>query len=47
MRFKPRVNETRGFQRINALISEKLSDMGNSITFYSVLVDVGLTKPSQ
>lgn len=30
----------RGFQSINSLTSEKLSDMGNSATFYSVLVEV-------
>ncbi len=33
---------TPGFQSINALTSEKLSDMGNSATFYSVLVEVEL-----
>jgi hypothetical protein len=27
---------------INVLISEKLTDLGNSATFYSVLVEVGL-----
>ncbi len=37
---------TPGFQSINALTSEKLTDMGNSATFYSVLVDVELSKPS-
>ena len=31
---------TPGFQSINALTSEKLTDMGNSATFYSVLVEV-------
>ncbi|PYX48368.1 MAG: molybdopterin oxidoreductase [Acidobacteria bacterium] len=36
---------TPGFQSINALISEKLTDMGNSATFYSVLVEVELSKP--
>lgn len=36
---------TPGFQSINALTSEKLTDMGNSATFYSVLVEVELTKP--
>jgi anaerobic selenocysteine-containing dehydrogenase len=36
----------RGFQSINSLTSEKLSDMGNSATFYSVLVEVELAKPS-
>ena len=29
-----------GFKNINALTSEKLSDLGNSATFYSVLVEV-------
>jgi len=29
-----------GFQSINSLTSEKLADMGNSATFYSVLVEV-------
>ena len=33
-----------GFQSINALTSEKLTDMGNSATFYSVLVEVELAK---
>ncbi len=37
---------TPGFQSINALTSEKLTDMGNSATFYSVLVEVELSKPS-
>ena len=36
---------TAGFQSINALTSEKLTDMGNSATFYSVLVEVELAKP--
>jgi len=36
---------TPGFQSINALTSEKLTDMGNSATFYSVLVEVELAKP--
>jgi len=31
---------TRYFQSINVLTSEKLADMGNSATFYSVLVEV-------
>jgi anaerobic selenocysteine-containing dehydrogenase len=31
---------------INVLTSEKLTDMGNSATFYSVLVEVGLFKPA-
>ncbi len=34
-----------GFQSINSLTSEKLTDMGNSATFYSVLVEVELSKP--
>jgi len=38
---------TAGFQSINSLTSEKLTDMGNSATFYSVLVEVELTKPPQ
>ncbi len=37
---------TAGFRSINALTSEKLTDMGNSATFYSVLVEVELSKPS-
>jgi len=37
---------TPGFQSINALTSEKLTDMGNSATFYSVLVEVELANPS-
>jgi anaerobic selenocysteine-containing dehydrogenase len=37
---------TSRFQSINALTSEKLTDMGNSATFYSVLVEVELSKPS-
>jgi anaerobic selenocysteine-containing dehydrogenase len=37
---------TPGFQSINTLTSEKLADMGNSATFYSVLVEVELAKPS-
>jgi anaerobic selenocysteine-containing dehydrogenase len=37
---------TAGFQSINTLTSEKLTDMGNSATFYSVLVEVELSKPS-
>jgi molybdopterin guanine dinucleotide-containing S/N-oxide reductase-like protein len=40
------VKMTSGFQSINALTSEKLTDMGNSATFYSVLVEVELSKPS-
>jgi anaerobic selenocysteine-containing dehydrogenase len=31
---------TPGFRNINVLTSEKLSDLGNSATFYSVLVEV-------
>ena len=34
-----------GFQSINSLTSEKLTDMGNSATFYSVLVEVELFRP--
>jgi anaerobic selenocysteine-containing dehydrogenase len=34
-----------GFKNINTLTSEKLTDMGNSATFYSVLVEVELIKP--
>ena len=37
---------TPGCESINALTSEKLTDMGNSATFYSVLVEVELAKPS-
>ena len=37
---------TPGFQSINSLTSEKLTDMGNSATFYSVLVEVELSKPN-
>ncbi len=36
-----------GLRNINVLTSEKLTDMGNSATFYSVLVEVELAKPSQ
>jgi anaerobic selenocysteine-containing dehydrogenase len=39
------VRTTPGFQSINSLTSEKLTDMGNSATFYSVLVEVELAKP--
>ncbi len=35
-----------GLRNINVLTSEKLTDMGNSATFYSVLVEVELAKPS-
>jgi anaerobic selenocysteine-containing dehydrogenase len=38
---------TPGFRNINVLTSEKLSDMGNSATFYSVLVEVELAKRHQ
>ena len=38
--------KTAGFQSVNALTSEKLADMGNSATFYSVLVEVELSKQS-
>ena len=41
------VKTTPGFQSINSLTSEKLTDMGNSATFYSVLVEVELSKSSQ
>src|SRR5579863_3419381 len=37
---------TPGYQSINVLTSEKLADMGNSATFYSVLVEVELSRPS-
>jgi anaerobic selenocysteine-containing dehydrogenase len=36
-----------GLRNINVLTSEKLTDMGNSATFYSVLVEVELAKPSR
>jgi anaerobic selenocysteine-containing dehydrogenase len=35
------------FDSINSLTSEKLTDMGNSATFYSVLVEVELATPSE
>ena len=38
---------TPGGSNINVLTSEKLTDMGNSATFYSVLVEVELAKPAQ
>jgi anaerobic selenocysteine-containing dehydrogenase len=38
---------TPGGRNINVLTSEKLTDMGNSATFYSVLVEVELASPSQ
>ena len=34
-------------RNINVLTSEKLTDMGNSATFYSVLVEVELATPTQ
>jgi anaerobic selenocysteine-containing dehydrogenase len=37
---------TPGSRNINVLTSEKLTDMGNSATFYSVLVNVGLFQAS-
>jgi anaerobic selenocysteine-containing dehydrogenase len=39
------VKMTPGFRSINSLTSEKLTDMGNSATFYSVLVEVELSSP--
>jgi len=36
---------TPGGRNINVLTSEKLSDMGNSATFYSVLVEVEAIQP--
>jgi anaerobic selenocysteine-containing dehydrogenase len=36
-----------GLRNINALTSEKLTDMGNAATFYSVLVEVESAKPAQ
>ena len=35
-----------GSRNVNVLTSEKLTDLGNSATFYSVLVEVELSKPS-
>jgi len=35
---------TQGNRNINVLTSEKLTDLGNSATFYSVLVEVELAK---
>jgi anaerobic selenocysteine-containing dehydrogenase len=35
-----------GGKNINVLTSEKLTDLGNSATFYSVLVEVELAKPA-
>jgi anaerobic selenocysteine-containing dehydrogenase len=37
---------TPGSRNINVLTSEKLTDLGNSATFYSVLVEVELAKPA-
>ena len=37
---------TTGSRNVNVLTSEKLTDMGNSATFYSVLVEVELSKPA-
>lgn len=37
---------TPGHRNINVLTSEKLTDLGNSATFYSVLVEVELAKPA-
>ena len=37
---------TPGGRNINVLTSEKLTDMGNSATFYSVLVEVELIQPA-
>jgi anaerobic selenocysteine-containing dehydrogenase len=37
---------TPGNRNINVLTSEKLTDMGNSATFYSVLVEVELFRPA-
>jgi hypothetical protein len=33
-----------GFQSINSLTSQKLTDMGNAATFYSTLVEVELAR---
>jgi len=38
---------TPGLRNINVLTSEKLSDLGNSATFYSVLVEVESAKPHE
>jgi len=38
---------TPGNRNINVLTSEKLTDLGNSATFYSVLVEVELFQPSR
>jgi anaerobic selenocysteine-containing dehydrogenase len=38
---------TPGFQSVNSLTSEKLADLGNSATFYSVLVEVELSQSSR
>lgn len=37
---------TGGGRNVNVLTSEKLTDLGNSATFYSVLVEVELSKPA-
>jgi anaerobic selenocysteine-containing dehydrogenase len=37
---------TPGQRNINVLTSEKLTDLGNSATFYSVLVEVERSKPA-
>ncbi|MBZ5705856.1 MAG: molybdopterin-dependent oxidoreductase [Acidobacteriia bacterium] len=37
---------TEGGRNVNVLTSEKLTDLGNSATFYSVLVEVELSKPA-
>jgi molybdopterin guanine dinucleotide-containing S/N-oxide reductase-like protein len=37
---------TPGNRNVNVLTSEKLTDLGNSATFYSVLVEVELAKPA-
>jgi molybdopterin guanine dinucleotide-containing S/N-oxide reductase-like protein len=37
---------TSGTRNVNVLTSEKLTDLGNSATFYSVLVEVELSKPA-
>jgi hypothetical protein len=38
---------TPGGRNINVLTSEKLTDLGNSATFYSVLVEVELFQKAQ
>ncbi len=37
---------TAGRRNVNVLTSEKLTDLGNSATFYSVLVEVELSRPA-